>query len=187
MGERRKRKSVRMRIDSFRASERALKMGERLTPEQVASLIERSPGQPLPSKLRAYVVGLLRGQSRLPRGAGRKNDGFLWDFTVADAKHLYADALARYRAEHKRNRKLTRTAGHVLPRAEITAHERAATLVLKIMGDELGIHDPKTLRNVLSMPLRCEVSPADEIPPDQHDAPDRPLSEKARRRIIPFR
>lgn len=181
----RKRKSQSMHVDTLRSAERALNMGERLTPGTIADLIERFPDHPLPSKLRAYLCGLLRGQSRLPRGAGRKNDGIIWEFTIAKAQRMYGNALTKCRAEDKRERERARAEGRRLPRAEVTASERAAKVVIERMGDELSIKHPKTLRTVLSKPLRTEVSAADEIPPGDNDPPDHISSNRTR--MVPIR
>ena len=182
----RKRKARATPVNSFRTAERALKAGISLSANQVAKLIENSPDQALPPALRDHVVGLLVDKSRMPRGAGRRNDGFIWDFIVADARELYSKTLARFRAQDKQKRAAARAAGYVRPRAEDSACERAAKYVFEAMKSDLpGVNCPKTLQNILSAPMRCYFSDADKTPPDDYDPPDHIVPEKPYR-VIPL-
>ena len=157
--------------ESFRVAERLLRAGTRLSAEQLASLLERHPQEPLPDIFREYLIGMLRQNATLPRGR-KKRDGARWDFTVADIMNLYTGEALRIRDEDQAKRAQARSAGEILPRAEETAHDRAAQHVLDEMRAKLGNMSAKRLLNIMADWKRREVPEEVEIPPDENDPPD---------------
>ena len=85
---------------SLQQADRHLKAGHRLSPEQLALLLERNPDRVLPPILLKYLVTTLRGTPRLP--AGRKNGiSARIDFLVGDYIDLYDKKLEQFRAENQ--------------------------------------------------------------------------------------
>jgi hypothetical protein len=156
---------------SFREAERLLKAGTRLSAQHLASLLEGHPRESLPDVFRNYLIGMLRQKAFLPRGP-KKKDGARRDFTIADVMELYEKKLLECRDEDRANRARARSAREVRPRAESTAHERAAQYVLEKMKVDLGNMGTKRLLNIIAEWKWREVPPEDEIPPDDLDPPD---------------
>ena len=114
-------------VDYFDA-ERLIRSGTRLTDGQFADLLERNPDTPLPSIVRAHLIGLLRGKATLPRG--RKQTSIAaWDFLLADAAELYRKQLKALQDASKRKRAEARRAGVKLPRGGPSASAQAAEFV----------------------------------------------------------
>src|SRR6266536_3117445 len=72
--------------ESFDWAEAVLADTGRLTPEQVALVLERNPDTPLTKTLRAYLIRLKRRERR--PGVKPKNAA-AWEFILFDAKALY--------------------------------------------------------------------------------------------------
>jgi hypothetical protein len=150
---------------SFAEAERQLKDAAHLAGEQLAALLELNPKTPLPDLLRTYIIGALRDRPQLP--VGRKaRFGARWDFTMADVIALYDDKLREFRAENKE----AREAGVKRTRADLSAHERAATAVLQEMKAELGNMSIKRLLNIMSEIKKRDFPEWDEVEPE--DVPD---------------
>lgn len=135
-------------INDFRSAERALKSGIRVSAEKIAELIEQNPNEPMPKAFSRYVVSLLRDKSVLPVGRKAMDDA-KWDFIIADAERYYQ-----------------------AQRALGLSAEDAAEATRKEFVKQIGNISGKRLLNLFSEFKWCEVSEADEIAPDNRDAPD---------------
>jgi hypothetical protein len=151
---------------SFGEAERLLKAGTRLSPEQLASLLERNPETALPDVLRTYIVGTLRRQPSLPAGRRKTRISARRDFLMADAIDLYEMKLRECSAEHEAESARARAKGDILPKTRLPAHERAARAVVEKMKAELGSMSSKRLLNSMSEIKKREVPEEDEMPPD---------------------
>jgi len=127
---------------SFDWAEAVLADTGRLTPEQVALVLERNPDTPLTKTLRAYLIRLKR-RDRRP-GVKPKNAA-AWEFILFDAKALYETKLREVRRE-QRSALIDRHDEHTL------ASERAYKAVIQEM--QACSIDWTTLRNLLSLRRR---------------------------------
>ncbi len=127
---------------SFEWAEAVLADTDRLTPEQVAFVLERNPDTPLTRTLRAYLIRLKR-RDRRP-GVKPKNAA-AWEFVLFDAKALYETKLQEVRRE-QRSAFIDRHDEQTL------ATERAYKAVLQEM--KACSIDWMTLRNLLSLRRR---------------------------------
>ncbi|MBZ0148032.1 MAG: hypothetical protein K8F62_10895 [Pseudorhodoplanes sp.] len=135
-------------INNFTSAERALKSGVRVPAEKIAELIEQNPSEPMPKAFGKYVVSLLRDKSVLPVGRKAMDDA-KWDFILYGAKRKYDARLAKGMSS-----------------------EEAIEETRKEFVPEIGNISGKRLLNRFSEFKRCEVSEAEEIAPDDRDAPD---------------
>jgi hypothetical protein len=127
---------------SFEWAETVLAGTGRLTPEQVALVLERNPDTPLTRTLRAYLIRLKR-RDRRP-GVKPKNAA-AWEFILFDAKALYEAKLQEVRPEQ---------GSALIDRhdEQNLASERAYKAVLQEM--QACSIDWTTLRNLLSLRRR---------------------------------
>lgn len=165
---------------SFAEAERLLKSGIRLSPEQLASLLERNPNQPLSDVLRKYLVGVLRSRPLLPVGRRSVRLSAREDFLYADAIDLYREKLRQCRAEDAEELARARAKGDVLPKARIPAHERAAEAVIQAMKADFSDITPKRLLNRMSQIKLRYVPEEDELEPD--DIPEELAANQQRKR-----
>src|SRR5438874_3575751 len=83
---------------TFEWAEALLAATGRLTPEQVAQVLEKNPATPLTRTLRHYLIRLKR-RDRRP-GVKPKNAA-AWEFILFDAKALYETKLQEVRREQR--------------------------------------------------------------------------------------
>jgi len=128
-------------IGSFDWAEAILADTRRLTPEQVALVLQKNPETPLTRTLRHYLVRLKR---RERRSGVKPRNAAAWEFILFDAKALYEIKVAELRLDR----------GTDANRLE--DHEIAAERAYKAMLEEIKIcHiDWVVLRNLLSLPIR---------------------------------
>ena len=127
---------------SFEWAEAVLADTDRLTPEQVAFVLERNPDTPLTRTLRAYLIRLKR---RDRRPGVRPKNAAVWEFILFDAKALYEAKLQEVRREQ---------GSALIDRhdEQTLASERAYKAVLQEM--QACSIDWTTLRNLLSLRRR---------------------------------
>ena len=130
-------------LGSFQWAESLLAATGRLTPEQVALVLERNPATPLTRTLRHYLIRLKR-RDRRP-GVKPKNAA-AWEFILFDAKALYETKL-REHLDHR--------AGCDAPAdREAAASEHAYKAVLAEMKADLCDMDWTALRNLFALHIR---------------------------------
>src|SRR5258708_1768489 len=91
-------------VDYLAAAEWTLKRGESPSNEQIVRAIENSSGQPLPPLLRAYIVRLILGEVKLPRGRPPVSQAKL-TFAMPDVDTLYRKLHRRFTEQRQRQRK----------------------------------------------------------------------------------
>jgi hypothetical protein len=127
-------------VGSFEWAEALLAATGRLTPEQVALVLEKNPATPLTRTLRHYLIRLKR-RDRRP-GVKPKNAA-AWEFILFDAKALYETKLR----EHLDHRTECDAPGD----REAAASEHAYKAVLAEMKADICDMDWMALRNLISL------------------------------------
>ena len=128
---------------SFEWAEAILAHTGRLTPEQVALVLEQNPDTPLTRTLKHYLLRLKR---RERRSGVKPRNAAVWEFILFDAKTLYESKLADLRGQ---------PAERVDDAAEVDEGEAAAQ-ACKAVLDEMKLCqiDWPALKNLLSLPMR---------------------------------
>jgi hypothetical protein len=164
-GTRRSKKELR----DFTVADRDLKAGKTISAEDLASLLDRNRGLPIPNLIVERIIVLLRRHGRRGRKPVSKA-GLAW--SLDRSIFLYDRKLRQLRREDADKRLKAQAARRILPTAETPAHERAAIYVLERMPDEFLNISAKRLINLMSEYKRGK-NPADYmIPPDEFDPPD---------------
>jgi hypothetical protein len=134
----------------LRRAEFILQSGGFLSGDELANLVEKSAGQPLPTWLTEYLAKHLKEQAKLPRGRRPGSQAAL-DFTYFRADRLYRRVLKRYQ-RRIREKKNTGRSRFRWPHenSNATASELAHKRVLKVMREDVRNIDWKALRNRLS-------------------------------------
>jgi hypothetical protein len=138
---------------SFEWARGQLAKYRRLSEEDLALVLEKNPGVPLPPDLLEAALKLLRRKQ--PRGRKPDKSDAAADFIIGDADSLYQEKLLEVQVEARILRAKARAARDKLPRADETPSERALQFVLTNMKEDLGDISLETLRNRLTLSRRC--------------------------------
>jgi|GraSoiStandDraft_9_1057307.scaffolds.fasta_scaffold374961_1 hypothetical protein len=151
---------------TFEWAEALLAATGRLTPEQVAQVLEKNPATPLTRTLRHYLIRLKR-RDRRP-GVKPKNAA-AWEFILFDAKALYETRLREYLDRGKS----TGTGRDAIEDRAAAASEHAYKAVLAEMKANICDMDWMALRNLISLHIRdprlfldFEAAGADDTDPE---------------------
>jgi hypothetical protein len=118
-----------------------------LSKAELAFVLENNPGRALPQDLQSYLIRTLRGEAKAKRGRRPLNPNL-----IIVAASFYHQALATMQRWDKRKAERARKQRWVLPKAELSAHERALAFAakrIKLKGKK-AVMTPETLRNRLS-------------------------------------
>jgi hypothetical protein len=131
-------------VGSFEWAEALLAATGRLTPEQVALVLEKNPATPLTRTLWHYLIRLKR-RDRRP-GVKPKNAA-AWEFILFDAKALYETRLREY-LDHEKS---SGTGRDAMEDREAAASEHAYRAVLAELKANICDMDWVALRNLISL------------------------------------
>jgi hypothetical protein len=120
-----------------------------LSDEELATVLEKNPGQPLPAWLREYLVRRLRRQVRKKTGPKPGPGAELKRHELLLARLLYRKALPIFQYLVARRRRAAGKAGVTLPRAELAAHEMTLDW-LQVNKGLFSDLDPRSLHNLIS-------------------------------------